>query len=129
MVRDEGGEGFKVTDRRGRSESEPTAPATPMSPPRGDERPAPAAAAPGSDLTGLFLMFATSALIALGETPDPVTGRIEKNLAQAGEAIEVLRLLRTKTEGNRTPEEDRVLNQLLYDLQMQFVRAKKAGTS
>jgi hypothetical protein len=128
MARDSADEGFKVTDRRGRSEPADAEVATP--PPRADDRPTlhpPSAGA--ADLTGLFVMFATSALIAMGESPDPVTGRVEKNLAQAREAIELLMLLRAKTEGNRTTQEDEVLSQLLYDLQLRFVRAKKAAPS
>ena len=32
-------------------------------------------------------------------------------------------------EGNRNPEETRVLDDLIYDLQMRFVRATKSSTS
>jgi Domain of unknown function (DUF1844) len=128
MAWDSVDEGFKVTDRRGRSE--PAGADTPA-PPRVDDRaaPEPTSASPAADLTGLFVMFATSALIAMGESADPVTGRVQKNLAQASEAIELLMLLRAKTEGNRTTHEDEVLSQLLYDLQLRFVRAKKAAPS
>jgi Domain of unknown function (DUF1844) len=125
MARDSTDEGFRVTDRRGRSE--PPDAAVPPPPPRATDEPEPGPAA--ADLTSLFVMFATSALIALGESPDPVTGRVRKDLAQAREAIDLLILLRTKTEGNRTSEEERVLSQLLYDLQMRFVHTTKEGTS
>jgi hypothetical protein len=136
MARDSTDEGFRVTDRRGRPEPE-GAPVPEAPPPAGDQpgrAPAATGAASASagaapDLTGLFLMFATSALIAMGEAPDPVTGRVERNLAQASEAIDLLIMLRTKTAGNRTPDEDQVLDQLLYDLQMRFVDAKKAARS
>jgi hypothetical protein len=129
MARDPSDEGFKVTDRRGRSQ--PADRAVPDLAPRSDDEPRPASAPAGvaADLTGLFVMFATSALIAMGESPDPVTGRVQKNLAEAREAIDLLILLRTKTEGKRTPEEDQVLSQLLYDLQMRFVHATKGETS
>ncbi|PYM04944.1 MAG: DUF1844 domain-containing protein [Candidatus Rokuibacteriota bacterium] len=68
-------------------------------------------------------MLATSALVALGESPDPLTGRVQKDLAQASEAIDILVLLREKTQGNRTPEESDLLEQIIYDLQLRFVRA------
>jgi Domain of unknown function (DUF1844) len=135
MAGDPTDEGFKVTDRRGRSQSDdvPEAPPreVPGAPPPAGDQPSQPSAPPGAapDLTSLFVMFATSALIAMGEAPDPVSGRVERNLAQAGEAIDLLILLRTKTEGNRTPDEDQVLSQLLYDLQMRFVGAKKAARS
>ena len=120
--------GFRITDRRRHAdEDQPRAepPATPLAPP-----PAPARldAEPLGDLAGLFLMFASSAMIALGESPDPVTGRERRDLAEAREAIDILRLLRAKTEGNRTPDEDRLLQQIIYDLQLRFVRATTPGS-
>jgi hypothetical protein len=67
------------------------------------------------------MMFASSALIALGEAPDPATGERAQDLEQAREAIDLLLLLRDKTEGNRSPEESRLLEHLLYDLQMRYL--------
>ncbi len=118
-------EGFKVTDRRHRPDREasqvgPEAPAA--EPP---SRPGPTEHAAPQDLTGLFVMLASSALIGLGESPDPLTGRVQRDLAQARDAIEMLRLLRERTQGNRTPDEDRLLDQVLYDLQLAFVRTTK----
>jgi len=50
-----------------------------------------------------------------------------QDLEQARQAIDVLLVLRDKTSGNRTEQEDRLLEELVYDLQMRFVRA--AGPS
>ncbi len=74
-------------------------------------------------------MFASSALIALGETPDPMTGQQRKDLEQAKDAIDLLLLLRAKTEGNRTEAESRLLDEIVYDLQVRFVRVAKAAAS
>jgi len=134
-------ESFKVTDRRGRvreaGAAEPDSPRSaeprPASPraPRADptDRPgASAAAEPGGpDLQGLFMMIARSALINLGEAADPVTRERRVDLEQAREAIDVLLLLRDKTSGNRTEQESRLLEEIVYDLQMRFVRAAEAG--
>ena len=133
-------ESFKVTDRRGRAReagaAEPDAPrsAEPRPvPPRAPraaptDRPASAAAEPGGpDLQGLFMMIARSALINLGEAADPVTRERRVDLEQAREAIDVLLLLRDKTSGNRTEPESRLLEEIVYDLQMRFVRAAEAG--
>jgi hypothetical protein len=50
------------------------------------------------------------------------------DLPQARAAIETLRLLREKTTGNRTEPESGLLEELLYDVQMRYVRvAKSAG--
>ena len=104
-------EGFKVTDRRQRGAD---------SGPRSE--------AIASGLSGVFVMFAGWALIALGEAPDPATGERRLDLGQARDAIETLRLLREKTAGNRTEPESGLLEELLYDVQMRYVRiAKNAG--
>ena len=79
------------------------------------------------DLRGVFVMFASSALIALGAAPDPMTGQRSIDLDQAQEAIETLMLLEVKTEGNRTEAETRLLEELLDDLQPRFVRLTQGG--
>ena len=134
-------ESFKVTDRRGRAggagaaepgtprsaEPRPASPRTPRADPT-DPPGASAAAEPGGpDLQGLFMMIARSALINLGEAADPVTRERRVDLEQAREAIDVLLLLRDKTSGNRTEPESRLLEEIVYDLQMRFVRAAEAG--
>ena len=130
-------ETFKVTDRRRRDETDesPTLPAPPD-----PAAPAPRAAAAGSasqgpapapqggpDLQGLFIMLASSALVNLGEAADPETGERVLDLEQAKEAIDLLSLLRVKTEGNRTDQESHLLEEMLYDLQLRFVRAAKGA--
>ena len=132
-------EGFKVTDRRGleREFTEGRGPARTPPPPPGPTpsasapppRPGPREEPPGeADLSGLFVMFASSALIGLGAAPDPVTGAQRVDFEQAQEAIETLLLLRAKTEGNRTEQESRFLEDVLYDLQMRYVQAtRRAG--
>jgi len=122
-------EGFRVTDRRRRDTIEaPGASGTP-SPPR------PAAAfspegphdAPDArNLVGLFVMLATEAVIALGEAPDPVTGQRQRELPHAAGLIDLLTLLREKTEGNRSAEETQSLDELIYDLQLRYVKATKS---
>jgi hypothetical protein len=118
---------FKVTDRRRRLDDDDA------------PRPAPAAAEPPQvspvdlspagerSLAGLFMMLASSAVVALGEAPDPLTGQRQVDLAQAADAIDLLILLREKTEGNRSPEENRILEEVLYDLQLRYVHATKTS--
>jgi len=73
------------------------------------------------------MTLATEAVVALGDVPDPATGERRRDVAAAAEAIDLLLLLRQKTEGNRTPEETNVLDELLYDLQLRYVRATKSA--
>jgi len=70
-------------------------------------------------------MLASTALVNLGEAADPETGERVLDLEQARDAIDLLALLRVKTEGNRTERESRLLDEMLYDLQLRFVRAAK----
>ena len=128
MVPDVPGEGFRVTDRR-RQDSEVEA-----RPVAAEARPAPAAPppprpaqpqAPERSLAGLFMMLASSAVVSMGEVADPVTGQRHDDLDQAAEIIDLLVLLREKTEGHRSAEESQVLDELVYDLQVRFVNARK----
>jgi hypothetical protein len=124
-------ESFKITDRRRRGDDEPSRPTEPRreatAPPRVAATP-PAASEPGEpgrSLVGLFMMLGSSALMALGEA-DPTTGqRTQRDLPMAAEVIDVLALLREKTEGRRSPDETQVLDELLYDLQLRYVSATK----
>ena len=126
-------EGFKVTDRHRRDEADEGPPiasepvqASLRAEAREASRPStspPTATAPASDrnLIGLFMMLASSALVALGETPDPAIGRPSPNPQEAAALIDLLLLLREKTEGNRTPEESEVIGELIYDLQLRYI--------
>ncbi|MBI4561839.1 MAG: DUF1844 domain-containing protein [Candidatus Rokubacteria bacterium] len=77
------------------------------------------------DLSALFLMLASSALVHLGAAPGAEGG--QRDLGQARLCIELLRLLQDKTQGHRTPEENQLLEEILYDLQLRFVEAAGAG--
>ena len=118
-------EGFKVTDRRRREEERQ---------PGGDttsaERPIPPLAGSATEkrsLADLFVMLATEAFVALGAAPDPATGQRQQVLPHAAERIDLRLLLRDKTEGNRTAEETQVLEDVLYELQLRYVRATKSA--
>lgn len=119
--------GFTVVDKRGRR-GEPSEPPPPRSSGTSPEpfnlSPVSAFPAPAEpDLTSLFLMLASSALVHLGAAPDPMTGVARRNLEQARFTIDLLGLLRDKTEGHRTAEESQLLEEILYNLQMQFIEA------
>jgi Domain of unknown function (DUF1844) len=118
-------EGFKVTDRRRRDEDE--APRHDIPPGRTAPGRRPPAPVTTRTLADLFMMLATEAVVALGDAPDPATGQPERALPHAAEMIDILLLLRAKTEGNRSPEETQVLEDVLYDLQLRYVRATKSA--
>jgi len=73
-----------------------------------------------------FLNYLTSlvlqSLVFLGELPNPTDNeKVEANLPQAKLLIDTLLLLRDKTKGNLSKEEEDFLNMALYELQMKFV--------
>lgn len=65
------------------------------------------------------------ALIFMGEIPNPVTEQAEKNLPQSKFLIDTLILLREKTKGNLTEQEDKLLNGAIYELQVKFIEVLK----
>ncbi|HNV86656.1 MAG TPA: DUF1844 domain-containing protein [Candidatus Omnitrophota bacterium] len=69
--------------------------------------------------------FAIQVLIHLGQIEDPVSKKKEINLEAAHEIIDLLAMLKEKTKGNLTREEDALLTHLIPDLQMRYVEAMK----
>ncbi|QRO00764.1 DUF1844 domain-containing protein [Archangium violaceum] len=69
--------------------------------------------------------LASSALIHLGEAPNPETGKAERDLVLARQSLDLLGMLHDKTRGNLTPEEKQLFDNLLADLRIRFVEANK----
>jgi hypothetical protein len=67
-------------------------------------------------------MLYGDAMANLGQAPDPVSGRPHLDLDQARFAIDLLAMLQQRTQGNRTPDESAVLEEMLATLRMGFVR-------
>ncbi len=82
---------------------------------------------PALDFTTFVMGVIGSAFVHLGDAPDPDAGgeAAEPNLMIAKQDIDLLALLQDKTKGNLTGEEERVLNQGLYDLRMRYVEVAK----
>ena len=80
---------------------------------------------PGIDFATFVLSLSHSALVHLGDAPSPVDGKREVNLALARQTIDLLALLQDKTKGNLSGEEERILDQGLYDLRLRFVEVAK----
>ncbi len=77
-----------------------------------------------ANFSTLVLSIGSSAAMALGLAPNPVTGQVEtdKNLARFN--IDLLRMLREKTKGNLTADEQRFIESICTDLQMKFCQAQ-----
>ncbi len=81
---------------------------------------------PEPGLDSLLLSLAAAALAYLGHDIVPGAEKQAVNLPLAKQTIETIALLRTKTEGNRTEEETRMFDELLYELRLQYVKAEGA---
>lgn len=76
------------------------------------------------DLTTFFLSISSAAYMGLGLVPINREGATEVNLDLARQNIDLLELLHEKTKGNRTPEEERLIESLLFETRMRFVEVK-----
>ena len=83
--------------------------------------------APALDFTALVLSLGSSAIVHLGEAPDPTTGqkREQPDLSMAQQSIDLLAMLQEKTRGNLTANEASLLDNMLFDLRMLFVQVSK----
>ena len=79
---------------------------------------------PQVTFSAFVMSLNTSALFHLGEIADPETGAKTQNLMLAKHTIDTLAVLKEKTKGNLTGEEDNMLTKFLYDLKMRYVKAE-----
>jgi Domain of unknown function (DUF1844) len=129
------GKGFTVQDRRRfspetgepREDSERgEAPQPKSEPPQQDaERPAAQAQEPlpAINFSTFIISLSTQALLHLGEIADPQSGEVHKDVAVAKQMIDIIGMLRDKTKGNLDPGEERLTEDILYDLRMKYVEA------
>lgn len=80
---------------------------------------------PSADFTMLVNMLVTNAMVFLGQMPAPGSQQYMRNLPQAQHMIDLLMVLREKTHGNLTPDEDQMMQELLPQLQMAYVSASR----
>ncbi len=72
-----------------------------------------------------FVMSLTSsAFYYLGDVPDPETGEMHENLPAVKQTIDILLILKDKTKNNLDKEEDKLLEQLIYELQTKYAAKK-----
>jgi hypothetical protein len=132
--------GFKVVDRR--SSADPAGEAGADPPAAQQDGPAGGAAtatasgpaagegvpAPSPGFLDLVRSLQFGAMMSLGMVQGPDGKRSPVDLAAARDAIDILDVLKEKTKGNLTAEEDGVLAEGLYVLQMGFLAARNAGS-
>ena len=80
---------------------------------------------PTIDFATFVLSLSHSALMHMGEAPNPETNAVDTDLALARQTIDLLGMLEEKTKGNLTGLEERLLGQVLFDLRLLFVELER----
>ncbi len=80
-------------------------------------------APPPFDFSSFVLSLSTSALVNMGLIESPVTGKTEKELASAQQTIDLIALLQEKTKGNLTGDESRLMEDVLHELRLLYLKA------
>ena len=60
--------------------------------------------------------------------PDPQSGATRRDLPQAKAMIDILSMLAEKTAGNLDEHESHMMDEMLYELRMHYVKELRAGT-
>lgn len=120
--------GFVVRDKRFSAKEEEPAPeikkqeeekrAEPKAEGQAEEAPV-----PEINFITFLLSLSTSALIQLGEIVDPASKQPAKNLPLAKQTIDLIGILQEKTKGNLSSEEQKLMENILFDLRMRYVKA------
>ena len=66
-------------------------------------------------------------MLYMGAIADPRTGQTIEDIDLAKYKIDVLIMLQEKTEGNLTDDEQRQLEEVLYQLRMLYLQKSKAA--
>lgn len=96
-----------------------------------DQQAAAQGGADAAETSPIFLNFlqgiGAQALAALGDLEDPMTGSRRVDPGQAQSLIDLIGVLSTKTKGNLSSEEERLLGDLLTTLRMRFVETVRTA--
>jgi len=76
------------------------------------------------DFSTFILSLTSSAFYHLGEMPDPKTGKKKTDLNAVKQTIDIISMLKIKTEGNLLGEEKKLIDKLTYELQVKFLEAQ-----
>ncbi|MFH1080160.1 MAG: DUF1844 domain-containing protein [Pseudomonadota bacterium] len=88
------------------------------------EKEVPEEAFPEVNFVNFVLSLSTTAMYHFGDFPDPVSQKVQKNLTAAKQTIDILGMLRSKTEGNLDENEKSLMDGLLFELRMRYIKEK-----
>jgi len=75
----------------------------------------------------LISIFQYQAMLHMGKIKHPVTDKIERDLAQAEQAIDMLDMVMEKTKSSLTSDETKMLTTVLKELKMNYVEETAKG--
>ncbi len=84
-------------------------------------------AIPEASFSNFILSLNAQALVFLGALPHPESNKIESNILLAKHTIDILEILKEKTKGNLTQEEQNLLDEILFRLRLIYVEVQKKG--
>jgi hypothetical protein len=77
------------------------------------------------DLSTFFLSISSAAYMSMGVKPPGAPLDVKFDLDVARQNIDLLELLEEKTRGNRTADEDQLIQMLLFQLRMNYLEVSK----
>lgn len=77
---------------------------------------------PEINFASFIFSLSTTVMYHFGDFPNPVTKESQCNLPAAKQTIDILSILKTKTEGNLDDQEKQMLDGILYELRMRFIK-------
>jgi hypothetical protein len=80
---------------------------------------------PEINFSTFIISLSTQALMHLGEIADPLSGQVRKDIPVAKQMIDIIAMLTDKTKGNLNSGEERLTEDILFDLRMKYVESVK----
>jgi hypothetical protein len=80
---------------------------------------------PKIDFPSFLFLYLQTALVHLGELEDPIQRKVVENMEAARQTIDILDMLKEKTKGNLSTEEDQYFETALFDLRMRYIQKAK----
>lgn len=77
---------------------------------------------PEVNFMNFVLSLSTTAMFHFGDFPDPASGKAARNLAAAKHTIDTIGMLKAKTEGNLDDNEKTLIDAVLFELRMRYVK-------
>jgi hypothetical protein len=128
MAEEKKGEGFVVKDKRfsesSETKEEQAAQIGPNVKERVEEPATESLDYPPVNFTNFIISLSTSALFQFGDFPEYEGGKAAKNLPAAKQTIDILDMLNEKTKGNLDQNEATLIQGVLYELKMRYVKEK-----